>query len=389
MPSLAGLHASQIIEPARILSQRGHEVHWVAIVPIFSFLKNWTENKEQLLGVARCCGELKIKFSYMMALWNFNGVISFLFRKIFLKQAARKLSKKFRPEAGKVVIIHGRSYYAAQIGIYLKKFIGLDERIIASFDMRSLAPEEMPLTRGVIGYMYYGLYKKWEYEIISCSDVSFLPLKYACEQIKIATGRDITFAPIQGFDRDAAYAVDFESRWRDRLGGYAGSFGKYQDPGLLKEMLCQINGAKSLFATAPNASLRDCNCISLPFSEMENYYKKLLFLIIPGRRGGGEYFQVLKMRCNFFSTKAAEALSVGVPLFVSSELAELASFVKENECGVVYDPQVRQIVHPEGQNMLDEDFWRKITRNAFSVGEMFTRRKVLEIYENGWEKMIQ
>jgi hypothetical protein len=124
-------------------------------------------------------------------------------------------------------------------------------------------------------------------------------------------------------------------------------------------------------------------------NDMPRYYDGLLGLVIPGRHDTGDYFMSFQMRCNLFSTKAAEALSRGVPLVVSSGLFELAKFVRKNRCGFVYDSDSRQFVFPAKDSVADKAVWAEMTANAVVAGGKFTRSRVVNDYLACWRTLFE
>jgi hypothetical protein len=122
--------------------------------------------------------------------------------------------------------------------------------------------------------------------------------------------------------------------------------------------------------------------------ELSAYYDSLLALVIPGLPTVNGYFRTLKFRCNFFSTKAAEALSRGVPLVVSSELAELAQFVRIHDCGLVVELQDGKPHLPQGVEIHSREMWQRLTTNAARVGATFDRNAVIDVYERAWQAAI-
>ena len=78
-----------------------------------------------------------------------------------------------------------------------------------------------------------------------------------------------------------------------------------------------------------------------------------------------------------------------MPLVVSSKLTELAEFVRQHECGAVYDIDKRQIVFPEGNWLESKSEWLRLSENATNVGEMFTRRRVMELYQSEWNSLFE
>jgi glycosyltransferase involved in cell wall biosynthesis len=388
-PSVAGLHASQVLEPAIFMAKCGHRVTWLAAVPLFSYLEDMVLFRGRIRSVQDRCAKEGIHFEFVVAPITIGGSLSFLFRHLTLRWAANRLVTLMRPQEGRRRVLHARSYYAAHLACEIKSIAKLEEAWRVSFDMRSVLPEEFPMAHGFLGKARFGFAKQWEHELLGKSDVSFLPLEYARERISRESGCEVVFAPIQGFDRAPDWSVDFEQRWANRYMGYAGSISTWHDPVILLEMLASIPGSHPRLAAPPHPLLEGLSCETYEHHEMAAYYDGLLGLVIPGRKDLEDYFISFKMRCNFFSTKAAEALSRGVPLVVSSKLTELAEFVRQHECGAVYDIDKRQIVFPEGNWLESKSEWLRLSENATNVGEMFTRRRVMELYQSEWNSLFE
>lgn len=388
LPSLSGLHASQVLEPALELVRAGYHVIWIASIPALSCLRKYRNIKSDLSKITDYCKKNAIVFQYKFEIWAMNGVFLFPFREKLLGFSAKRWLYAFEGYKEYDVVIHARSYYATQIAIGLRNQLSRTIKCCVSFDMRSLAPEEMPLTRGLLGCLYFGLYKEWEYRLVYESDMSFLPLVYASSRINFESSLDVIFMPIQGFAREKDWAPDFDARWEGRHVGFAGSFGKYQSPELLVKMVASLEGVNPYFACGPHPLLKGFSLDKFEFSKMKGYYDKLLVMVVPGVPTGQGYFVDFKMRCNFFSTKAAEALSLGVPLMVSTNLRELANFVIDNNCGLVYDPASEEIVYPENFDSLDKESWRKISVGADVVGADFDRSVILKKYMDRWSNFF-
>jgi hypothetical protein len=250
-------------------------------------------------------------------------------------------------------------------------------------------PEEFPLTQGWLGKACFGFAKQWEHELLGESDVAFLPLNYARDRMQKESGHAVIFAPIQGFDREASWSVNFDQRWSNRYIGYAGSIGAWHDPALLLEILQGIPNTHPKLAMSPHPLLEGLDCKTYKHHEMAAYYDSLLALVIPGRKDFEKYFVSFQMRCNLFSTKASEALSRGVPLIVSSELTELADFVRLHGCGAIYDPGKHRIVYPEGDWLENKNEWYRLTENAKRTGELFTRSSVMQLYLSKWNALFE
>jgi hypothetical protein len=387
MPSASGLHASQVIEPAAAMVTAGRDVTWLAAVPLLSFLRDVSSGGDRIATARRRCESAGIRFEYVVVALSIAGLLSFLFRTPILGNAARRMRARLERWRGRRTIFHCRSYYAAQFAWELRQTAPA-ECWRVSFDMRSVLPEEFPLTLGPVGKACFGFAKQWEHELLARADVSFLPLEHARLRMRVENDRTVVHAPIQGFDRASGWQIDFPARWHARRIGYAGSIAAWHDPSLLQEMLTLLPGGRPVLAMAPDARMAGFDCRQYPLEEMPAVYSGLVALVIPGRADIEDYFVSFKVRCNFFSTKAAEALSLGVPLIVSSALAELADFVRTHDCGVIYDPISKRVVHPLQATLDDATMWARLTENAQRAGESFVRSKVLALYQGHWEALF-
>lgn len=387
MPSLSSLHVSQVLEPAAVMAAEGHDVTWLAAIPFASWLKDTMFRGRRVALAREACQQRGVGFEQLVVPLSIGGALSFLCRGPVLRWAASRLRRHFRLRMGKPTVFHCRSYYAAHLAADLKKLSGEDQWRV-SFDMRSILPEEFPLTLGWLGTVCYGFAKRWEHALLHRCDASFLPLEFGRIKALRESGVEIDHAPIQGFDRSPDWAVDFEQRWTDRRIGYAGSIADWHDPDLLRAMLNSLPDARPHLATTPDSRLAGLECEQIAHQRMPAFYSRLLALVIPGRTDVEDYFVSFKLRCNFFSTKAAEALSSGVPIIVSSHLAELVEFVREHECGAVFDATLGELIYPDPSSIALRSTWERLTANAVVAGASFQRSRVLAIYRDRWEGLF-
>ena len=386
-PSASHLHASQVIEPAKALRKLGHKVSWIAVIPLISYIRDKIQRQNRLRSVQRICADEDICFHSILSPIYISGTASFIFRKQLARLAAIGARNSIEFGSG-ATVLHSRSYYAAQFASELDSLLtpSIDRKL--SFDMRSSFPEELPLILKFAGKFLYGSAKQWEYELLRRSHVSFLPVNLSRNRLKDATGIDVRYVPIQGFDREPNWSVDFDRRWSARQIGFAGSLSNWHDPVLLRQMLASIPGAKPKLATWPVDSLAGLDARIYPHAAMKSFYDELLGLVVPGRVDVEDSFVAFQMRCNLFSTKAAEALSRGVPIIVSSQLAELAQFVREHECGAVYDPCAGAFSYPDGEWAECRESWERMSKNAAAVGSRFTRSSVVQSYLGHWLRLF-
>lgn len=388
MPSLSNLHASQVFAPASQIAMQGFRVTWIAVIPYAMYVKDIVCSTRRLRQVSAACAEQGIDFlPFYVPLVSNASLSSFYFRKFVLYYVARKISKAVL--WSEMNILHARSYYATEIACCIRNMLR-NEFCKVSFDMRSIFPEEIPIvSSSTLGKMSYGFMKQWEFELLRSSDVAILPLHYARSRIYSETGTQVRYIPVQGFDRESGWRVDFDKRWEQARLGYAGSIGAWHSPEILLEIFQALPWMKPRLAMKPNPLFTQHDCRVYANNDMPAYYDDLLGLVIPGRQDPKDYFMSFQMRCNLFSTKAAEALSLGVPLVVSSKLFELAKFVRKNRCGFVYDPDAHQFVFPDKKSITDKTVWAEMTENAVTVGERFTRTRVVNEYLACWKALFE
>lgn len=387
-PSVGSLLFSQLFETARLLMSRGHRVQWLAAVPTLSRVKRLVLRRDDLEAIRQACGRIGLPFHCTVVPVTLGSPLSLPLRRFWLAHAARTLMVKGGLGRGDApVVLHARSYDAAELALQLRaRLDAAGTRAIASFDMRSWLPPEIPMGGGLAGRLAYGFWKEIEFGLLRDTDARFLPLDVSRRHYAEETGLSITFAPIQGFERTQGWQPDFDARWRGRRIGYAGSLGQWNDPALLEAFFELFGTFTPLLAAHPSPALRRFECRFYAIDDLPGYYDSLVAMVIPGLRTSAGYFETIKLRTNFFSTKAAEALSRGVPLIVSSRLAELAAFVREHDCGVVVDLDEagRPVCPAELPDVGDEALWRRLTANATRVGARFTRHAVMATYLTEW-----
>jgi glycosyltransferase involved in cell wall biosynthesis len=387
IPAPRGLMASQVLETAIALRREGVLVSWIAGIPVTLNPGAIRKRNADLKQVKRRCAESSIPLSIV---WLPPAPRTLLllpvFRRLFLGAAAGSAYKSLRHEhdLSAPVILHARSYFATDLALRIRN-AAKNHKIPVSFDMRSIFPEEVAMQKPLLGRLLFASLKEWELKLLEDSDYAFLPVQFAADRIRQESGITVDLIRIQGFDRDPDWTVDFDRRWQRRALGFSGSVEPWHSPDLLAEICRAIPDAAGHFATAARPELAEFSCDTWPYSEMHSYYDGLLALIVPGlsRSDQRSYFHRFKLRCNFFATKASEALSRGVPLIVSSELAELADFVCEHECGFVYDP-IAKTFNVSAKDLGARSVWEAATQNAIDVGVAFTRQTVVQGYLRRW-----
>lgn len=393
-PSQNGLLVSQVLETARALQTQGHTVSWLAAIPLLSRLKRLVLRNHDLAWLQAECKSAGIVFHYQIIPVTLGSPWSMPMRRWWHHRVTRSVVRHLLSTGAKngPIILHARSYYAAEIGLLLRQLIctrDTDRPVVTSFDMRSLLGPEVPMAHGVAGRAAYGFIKELEYSLVRDSDMTFVPVDIARRQYLEETGLTIHHAAIQGLDRDPGWKVNFSARWSTPRIGYSGSLGQWNDPQLLLKMFDLFPGFEPRLACIPIDVFTGMDCKLHQQFELPAYYDSLLALVIPGLPNVDGYFRTLKMRCNFFSTKAAEALSMGVPLVVSSELAELAEFIRQHECGLVVELRDGRPHLPSGVEISSREMWERLTINAARVGAMFERHAVIGVYERAWQAAIE
>lgn len=389
-PAKKGLLVSQVLETARALQAKGYTVSWLAAIPLLSRLKRWVLRDQDLQWLQSECEKIGLIFDYKIIPVTLGSPWSMPMRNWWYDFLARYALS--RPVCGSCeTVLHARSYDAADIGLRLRRLMkehDCSRPVVTSFDMRSFLGPESPMCHGVIGTAAYGFIKELEFNLVRDSDVTFLPLNFGRRQYLEETGLVINYAPIQGLYRVPNWKVDFNTRWSTHRIGYSGSVGQWHDPILLRQIFDLFPQCKPKLASKMIDVFAGLDCKLYMQCDLPEYYDSLLALVIPGLAHITGYYKTLQMRCNLFSTKAAEALSMGVPLIVSSELEELAGFVRENDCGIVVNLINGQPFLPDNLDIYSRDIWRRLTDNAVRVGAQFERKSVIEVYERAWENEL-
>jgi hypothetical protein len=386
-PHLRSVAGSQVLANAISFRKMGHEVMWIAVVPWTSIIIEKAKRLDWIRKAALVCAEHGIRFELIGTAISIMRPHSFPIRNIELDRLAARLQSCIAEYHGPVVL-HCRSYYAADLGIRIKRR-QFTQKTIVSFDMRSAFPEEMPLTMKWLGKLMYGYAKEWEARLLRESDIAFLPLNHAREHLYRETGACVRYAAIAGFDRAAACSRDFDDKWRNRKVAYVGSIGVWNASDGVVGIFERFRGwGKYVVSLSSAAGMGpEVHCLSLDHDAMPTFFSDMLALVIPADDVHASYFWNRQLRLNRFSTKAAEALSMGVPLVVDSRLFELAEFVRQHECGLVYSWDIHGFegVVSESDAVGDAMLWKRLSANAGRVSHLFQRETVLEHYLQAWE----
>ena len=390
-PNLKSVPGSQVLANAIALKKLGHDVAWIAAIPWTSLMIEKLTGMDSVRQASLACAEAGIRFQVFGTAISLMRPHSFFVRNIELS----RLAKKILPDiagTNEFTVLNCRSYYAADLGIRLRRMCQPTPAVV-SFDMRSTFPEEMPLTMSKLGKLMYAFAKEWEYQLLKSADTAFLPVNYSRKLILEETGIPVHYAPLAGFDRkERASVVAFDDKWLNPRIAYVGSVGVWNDRSRIAQMFnCFPEWEKCVVSMNAGGTSSDIKHFSLDYREMPEFYSGIVALIIPVDGSKESYFWKRKYRLNFFSTKAAEALSMGVPLIVDSKLFELADFVRQHKCGLVYDADSGRF-DDYGQHssiVAAKSLWQELTANAVAISDRFSRESVLEGYLEVWGGLKQ
>lgn len=329
-----------------------------------------------------------------------NGrVFGFIFRRLFLNLAVKKMHPLIENLEG-TIILHCRSYYSADFAIRVKKhYIDKDIKIV--FDSRSLLAQEFPYTMGFAGRLLYVAGKEWERDLFKEADISLVVTKNGIRLLELEGLGDsnVKYIPISGLStslRANNIEEEFAKRWSNSSVLYCGTIGLWYSLESIERTMSELERVFSPQKISLNIATSDSvkskyNVTTVPHKEMSSYYRRHLAVLVPGTLYNNHYVQSLKMATNFFSTKASEALSLGVPLLVNSEIYELANLVTEKRCGVVFtvdkDNDELSFVGVSESQLCSREFWLELTLNAFAIGHEFSKENVESIYMKYWKSL--
>lgn len=391
-PTPNGLHASQVMPFAAYLSARGVSVQWIALIPLEMRLRDAVVNKGKLLAEMRRLTSLsRINFRVSVFPITIIRAYSYVLRQALVRAAGKRLFRLLEMDEspGTRHIIHCRSYFASAVALEVRK---RQANIEVSFDMRSLLPPEIPLMFPFFGRFFYGGIKVWESSLLDAVDYSFLP----CERgIRILSLEGVvkppTYVPIAGFESGeqiTCAAVDLDNA----VVGYVGGFGPWHSVTVLGNLFHSLSGylprCRFEVLTTDRVDLgKDIRVYSLPNAKIAEAIKGMLALVVPGPEMLDDHFSRLQMSVNCFSTKAAETLSLGVPLIVNESIRELSDFVVKNKCGLVFRVVGEKVCFDvESMELLSSsDFWQNMKHAAVACAHRFQRQNVYDYYLRAWQ----
>lgn len=392
VPHNKSLIASQVIPMLKDINE-GREfdnVELINVVPIVALAA-----KFKGVSVAELFDGLPFGCSCIYSLLWANSKLAYLFKNRLIKTVARKVLCAGNFDCDEI-IIHARSYMATDIALEVKKRLP-EKTIKIVFDMRSILSQELALMWKKFGVLVYGSLKCWESYLLSNSDVNLLTVKRGIQLLELENPNNpFLYIPIQGFSTNHDFSMDeYTARWENKKICYIGSLINYYSPisvskifNVLEKKIHEVQMKIITPYSIVNNSISKWPQESIPYHDMKSKYEGMLATLVVAM-SGESCFMRQKLSSNFFSTKAVESLSVGVPLIVDEALIELSDFVREHECGVVFSFSVNGSVTFNGVSDFEIDsneFWTRLTENAFKAGEIFRRANVLskylEIYNN-------
>lgn len=390
-PTPTGLHASQVLPFASYLNKQGVCVDWIAFVPIEMWLRDLLVNRGALLaGIRKMAREQGVELTLTLFPLTLVRAYSYIFRTWLIPVAGRRLSRILHKKHGSngQHILHCRSYFAAAVA---REARDRNSNITVSFDMRSLLPPEVPLMFPRIGRLLYGTLKQWESSLLHAADCSFLPSR-----------RGISLLDQEGCQRlpdhvnIAGFEAEIDAQQTDlyphnRVIGYIGGFGHWQSQEVLEKVFGEVArhvADCSFEVITPNqVSFKSpVNVRSLSHQEVRGAILKMRALVVPGVEHTDSHYRRL-VSSYLFSTKAAEALSLGIPLIVNAGINELADYVRTTGCGLVFSMDAGRVMFENSDplQLNDLSVWERMHESALRCAPEFSRDSIFGRYRAAWE----
>jgi hypothetical protein len=385
-PLMSGLYWSQVLQTAVQARKKGYPVMLFAAVPLHSYVKSVLRMHHYHLDPVRdYCEREGILFRAVVTPLTISSPVSLFMRKRWLRRAGQLLSAELGTHGITKCVLHCRSYYATELGLMVKRRLGDAAKVC--FDMRSQFPEEFPFIYGSLGRYLYGVGKEWEYDLLRGADKSYLPVEGGRAVLGRQTGITPDYLPIAGFNPVGA---DFDRRWEEKRIVYLGSVLPWHSASLLADIYGRFAAFRCMYVGSQSPPLPGTvERTAFPGSEMQAFLQGCLASIICGREYSDNFFDTVQTRTNFFTTKATEALSLGVPLIVGSQLHELAEFVRTYRCGLVYDTGSQSFENIAAGDLLDKQLWGELTRHAMEVATLFSRDSLLVKLCADWSALLE
>jgi len=391
-PTAGGLHASQVLPFAIYLQGRGVRVNWVAYVPLEMRLRDLMVNGGALLSdMKKLVGQHGIDFTIKLFPITVTRAYSYMFRNRLVRLAGINFSGLLRKYAteGDLHIIQCRSYFATAVALEAKKS---DKNIRVSFDMRSLLPPELPLMFPLVGNFFYGGLKRWEAFLLKESDCSFLPSQRGIRRLELEGGEHLpTYVPIAGLV-DSPASENHDDIFQKPVICYVGGIGPWHSIKVLElvfeELAKSIPGCAFEVLTSNAISLKSpVKVHSLPNHKIHEALKSMLAVVVPGPADCDNYF-MRNVSTYLFSTKATEALSLGIPLIVNENNLELVEYVTSRQCGLVFSIKASNLIF-EGvsdEQLAGMEFWANLRMAARQCASEFCRESVFGKYLKVWSE---
>ena len=392
MPANNNIISSQVLKLSDYFYDKKlfEEIKYIGFVPVTTWLKAKLNKRLDFSFIEKKPYSTKLYTTF----FKIGGIIEYLCKNVSIKRDINKITKQFNKNDKETIIFHCRSYYATFIAIKLKDKLQ-NRRIKIVFDMRSLLPPEFPLTMGKIGRYFYGDGKKWEFYLLNNSDAALMTTNKAINLLKIENpSANIKYIPITGLNNIIInYKEVFEERWNEKRISYIGSISPWHPIDSIERTFDFFEKYidNTTFEIITNSKKVKTHIIvkNIAHNNIESYYNNLLALIIPGISTINDYFQRLKLSVNFFSTKAAEAISKGVPLIVNEDISELAEFVSNNKCGIVFRfKNGIELLNCKYDDLNSKSFWEQLSANMFTVSKNYAFTAVADSYINIYSSIL-
>jgi hypothetical protein len=388
-PTKNGLHASQVLPFAEYLVKKGVTCKWIAFYPIETWIKDIITKQFKLSKMIEFASKKGVILKAKSFPITFGRLHSYLFRDFLIKSAGKKLSAiLISSKKEELHIVHCRSYFAAAVALAARN---LNKNISVSFDMRSLLPPEVPLLLPQIGRAFYGGLKIWESHLLEKCDYSFLPVKEGIALLeKEGHKRLPTFMPIIGFDSTKEELSRVQPSMKPSF-AYVGGFGPWHSSVILNKIFDTLSNC--LHESQFRVLSSDQVTFSMPVQinavsnlDVKSSIQDLWAIVVPGPEKVEGYFESIQLHVNLFSTKAAEALSLGVPLIVNQVITELANYVREHGCGIIFSVERGKIQFHgiEPSELCNPKMWLSLRKAAILCAPTFNRSRIFENYLKVW-----
>lgn len=388
-PSLTNVSSSQVLYVLAELVKQGYSCRLAIVLPWKDLLKR--PQRESLVAFRKQCEEFGVELVHIY----FGGLLfsprMLRVRKPYSRLVAGMLLKRLDldgPDAAGQTILTGRSYFATNIAIEMRRRIP-SRNLRVAFDMRGLLSLTFPSSARRGRYRIYGDVKAWEAEMAEESDVIFNNRRKAIDLFEVEYGREVTYLPVSGFASSRVSPEEFEVRWEKKIVAFVGNLHpKFHDPALLNKIFVRLaeNGFHPmLVASKGHEACPSAEQVSIDFHEMEDFYRQCTAVIIPGRTDFDDVFDRWAQRIYTAPTKMSEAFTCGVPIIVGDGFEEIADFVTSEKCGFVWNSTEGRQVGISDEDLASKDFWWSLSCRAAEVGEGFSRSRVVQIYRESWD----